>query len=459
MNGNSDTVSALSPPQTISPWSQRVWMVLIGILLLNSVLRGIRPPGMWPYTQFLLNYDFGFAKRSLQGALIGAMNIPGLLTYSFAFWYMMVVFAANVLLLLWVMRRLCATEDLTARLIATLFASSLAVIALAHFVGYGDQPALLVTLLAVAIRNFHYRCIFVAVLFPVCLLIQETEFVIFFPLVVFRFMIDLGDSVALQRRRMAALSLVFVCVLVALLAVANTHMSEAQATALLESIQSKADYPLRHDQTVPLTRTFTDFLGIVTRSYGDLPVRRFILLSCFVTLPSVAYLMRRTWSLMTRNGCPILLRTVAMGASVAPLTLIVIAADVNRFAAFAVLTSFIAYATARQRANVSDAVAPGSKMNVLLPVSLIAMNLSSSIPLFDGYVVRSFPYEELLHDLGNTVFLKSPFPPPPEQCTVTPPYDCGFIHRTFQSPESAVSISRASKPPPPAPNRAAAVPH
>jgi hypothetical protein len=459
MNGNSGTVSPLSPPQIISQWSQRVWMVLIGVLLLNSVLRGIRPPGMYPYTQFLLNYDFGFAKRSLQGGVIGAFNIPSLYTYNFAFWYMMAVFTANVLLLLWVMRRLCATEDLTARLTASLFASSLAVVVLAHCVGYGDQLALLVTLLALAIRNFYHRCIFVAVLFPACLLIQETEFVIFFPLIVLRFMIDLGNAVTVQRRKLAALCLVFVCVLVTLLAVANTHMSEAQATAMLRSIQSRADYPLRGSITLPLTKTFTELLVFFTHRIYDEPLaRRYLFLSCIVTLPSMAYLMRRTWSLMTRIEYSIFLRIVAMGASAAPLTLIVIAGDMNRFAAFAVLTSFIAYATARLQGGVAEPVVPASKTNVLLPVGLIAMNLSSSIPLFDGYVVRSFPYEELLDDLGNTLVFKAPFPPLPEQCTVTPPYSCAFIHRGIQPPESGFSFStsRVSEPPPPASNQTGA---
>jgi hypothetical protein len=459
MNGNSETASPPSPPQIIPQWSQRVWMALIGVLLLNSVLRGIRPPGMWPYTQFLLNYDFGFAKRSLQGAVIGAFNIPSLQTYGFAFWYMMAVFTANMMLLLWIMRRLCATEDQIARLIAALFASSLAVVTLAHFVGYGDQPALLVTLLALAIRKFHHRCIFVAVLFPVCVLIQETEFVFFFPLIVFRFMIDLGDTVTAQRRRLAALCLVFVCVFAAVLAVGNTHMSDASATAMLQSIQSKADLPLRHDQTVPLTKTFIDFLGMLPSFYEEPFIRRYLVLSCIVTLPSAAYLMNRTWSLMTRNGYSVLLRAVAMGASAAPLSLFLTPGDLNRFAAFAVLTSFIAYATVRLQGCVADAVVMASKSNLLLPVGLIAMNLTSSIPLQNGYVVRSFPYEELLDDLGSTLVLKQPFPPRPEQCSATPPYECSFIHRAHRTPESGISASRASKPPSPASNKAAAEPN
>jgi hypothetical protein len=455
MNVNTGTGSPLSATQTMSQLSQRARMVLIALLLLNSVLRGIRPPSMWVYTQFLLNYDFGFAKRALQGAVIGALDIPGLYTYDFAFWYMMAVLAANVLLLLWIMRRLCATEDMNARMIGALFASSLAVVALAHFVGYGDQPALLITLLALAIRDFYRRCVFVAMLFPLCVLIQETEFVIFFPLVVFRFLIDLGDAVTVQRRKFAGLCVACVCVLIAVLAVGSAHMSEASVNAMLQSIQSKADYPLRQDQAEPLTKSFAEFLDVFIGAYGQPFMRRFLFLSCIVTLPTMAYLMHRTWSLMTRSEYSTFLRVVAVGAGMSPLSLIVIAADVNRFAAFAVLTSFVAYATVRLQGSGADTVGSASKSNLLLPVGLIAMNLTSSIPLFDGYVVRSFPYEELLHDLGNTLVLKESFPPIPELCTVTPPYDCSFIHGALQPPQSGVSASAASKPSPSVPDQTA----
>jgi hypothetical protein len=79
-----------------------------------------------------------------------------------------------------------------------------------------------------------------------------------------------------------------------------------------------------------------------------------------------------------------------------------------------------------------------SKVNLLLPAALIATNLSSSIPLFDGYVVRSFPYEELLQDLGDVLGREEPFPPLPEQCTMKD--GCYFIQGFVES-QSAVSRS------------------
>jgi hypothetical protein len=55
------------------------------VVLLFSILRGIRFPNIWSYSHFLFNYDFGFTKRSLVGALIGLLGHPYLITYDFFF--------------------------------------------------------------------------------------------------------------------------------------------------------------------------------------------------------------------------------------------------------------------------------------------------------------------------------------------------------------------------------------
>jgi hypothetical protein len=247
-----------------------------------------------------------------------------------------------------------------------------------------------------------------------------------------------------------ALCIVCVCVFATLLAVGNTHISEASATSMFQSIQSKAEYPLQQYQTAMLTTTFTDFLGSMILFYREPLMQRYLSLSWIVTLPTTAYLVHRTWLMMTRNGYSIFLRAAAIGASVAPLAVHVIGVDPNRWVALAILTSFLVYATVRLQGGVADASVSTSQSNLLLPAALIAMNLSSSIPLFDGYVVRSFPYEELLDDLGNVLARKEPFPPLPEQCSVTG--DCYFIHGEIKPPQSGISRTDfcINKTPPPA---------
>lgn len=444
MNARQGTIDPPSMDQATPQWSERVWMTLIGVLLLNSVLRGIRAPSTWAYTQLLLDYDFGFSKRALQGAILAAFDHPALYGYDFAFWYMTIVFTANTLLLWLIMRRLCATGDMSARSIALVFASSLAIVVLAHTMGYGDQPALLVTLLALATRNFYLRCLLVATLFTACLLIHETEFVIFFPVIVFSFLLDLGETEKLRRRKSLALCLVCGCVLATLLVVGNTHTSEATASAMFQAMQAKTQYPLREDLMVMLTTTFRDFIGEMLDFYASALWQRFALLSWLVTLPTTAYLVRETWLTMSRSGYSMILRSAAVGASLAPLAMHAIGFDSNRWTTLATITSFLVYALVRLTTHASNTMTSTSQ-NSLLPAALIAMNLGSSIPLFDGYAVRYFPFEELEHDLAEVIAGNQTFPPAPkryfEQCAV-----CMTVAQPLTAPESGASKINTNPP-------------
>src|SRR5688572_26778481 len=82
----------------------RFMFILTLVLLLHGVLRGIRTPNLWSATHFLFNYDFGFVRRGLAGALISLASLPYLYTYQFFFYSSLAVLGGNVLLL-WVVAR------------------------------------------------------------------------------------------------------------------------------------------------------------------------------------------------------------------------------------------------------------------------------------------------------------------------------------------------------------------
>jgi hypothetical protein len=105
--------------------------------------------------------------------------------------------------------------------------------------------------------------------------------------------------------------------------------------------------------------------------------------------------------------------------------------------ALTIVTSFLVYATLRLHGRLDERLAVARQVNTLAPLGLIALSLSSSIPLWDGYVVRSFPYEELVHDLRQALAGDAPFPPLPEQCSVLG--DCYFIQGELRAPQSAFS--------------------
>jgi hypothetical protein len=390
--------------------SRRACFVLSIALLSNSILRGIRAPGRWAYTELLFNYDFGFSKRALQGAVLSFIGVPSLYGYKFCFWYDLTILLVNVVLLAALLKKICEVGNESFRSAALVFSSSLAIVMLAHTIGYGDQIALLVTLVALRIESFAVRSVFAALLFPVCLLIHETEFVLFFPVILFRFMSDLnGDRTCF---RLISLSVVIASALLMFGFLSHTQLSTTSAAAMYRSIQAKADYQLRQDELFMLTSTFSNNFAVQLKAWRDPDFLRFFLYSFIVTFPTTSYLLRET--LVALRGRPHgkFLRLPAVVASLAPLSMYAIGLDANRWTTLATMASFLVFSVVIP--NTEGEIIPVRP--TVLPALLVAMNLGSSIYLFDGYVVQAFPYEEHLDDLGKVIFGSAPFPPRPEQC-------------------------------------------
>lgn len=425
-------MNAVTSPgrSAIGSLSQRACFILSIALLSNSILRGIRPPGRWAYTELLLNYDFGFSKRALQGAVLSLIGMPALYRYSFCFWYNLAILSANILLLVALLKKLCYAESDSSKWVAMVFASSLALVMLAHTIGYGDQIALLVTLIALRIRKFFVRSVFVTLLFPVCLLIHETEFVLFFPVIVFRFLFDLSEDKS--RAKLLSMSAVVVSALLTLACLSCTQLSAASAAEMYRSIQSKADYQLREDELFMITSTFSDNIRMQLKAWSVSDGIRFFIYSFVVTFPTTLYLLRETLVTLRISRQSGLLCLAAVAASLAPLSMYAIGVDANRWTTLATMASFLVYS-----AVVPNSIALSTTLvrSPVLPALLVAMNLTSSIELFDGYVVRNFPYEEHLDNFSKVIFGSAPFPPAPEQCVES---GCIAIFR-FPHPESAVA--------------------
>jgi hypothetical protein len=384
------------------------------ILLANSILRGIRAPGIYACTEILQNYDFGFTKRGFIGEIISVLNVPWLYHYGFCFWLSVILLSINIMLLIDLVGNLCAIPDAGPRVGALVFASSLAVVVLAHTIGYGEQIALAVTLLSLRIQGFFARSLFTAILFPVCILIHETSLAIFFPVILFRFLIDI--EALSERAKVLALSVVIACVLVALVSVSHAHLDQARAAVLYQELQARADYPLRKYNVRAITTTYWDImmvnLGVFWRQQA---FRGLILESLAVTLPTTLYFVTRSVKALSLRRR--LVRWVAIIASLAPLSLHFVAWDTQRWATLATTTSFLVFAIVElDRRQVLSGSRDISERPLTLPVLLVAMNMGSTIPLFDGYIVQSFPYQEHIHDIAMMLRGEAPFPPPPALC-------------------------------------------
>jgi hypothetical protein len=391
---HTDSVSTAEPAGAPPPEARRRNAVLIAalVLLANSVLRGIRMPGYWAATHLLFNYQFGFSKRGLIGSLIAYLNSPFFYSYRFCLVESAVFLAANLVLLALLIKRLIGAGAHSAVLV---YASSAAIVFLAHTIGYFEQITLLVTLLALRIQGFYARAMFVAVFFSLTLLIHETGFLLFFPVLCFSFLIDLLERP--ERLKTLTLAGLVLAMMAETLLLGQAHLSHPAVAAMQQSLQAHADFPLRDDAFVLLERSLKDNLRLMV-NYWTNPLWLVIqVISSVTVLPTTVYLVIRTWRLLEGKR---LAQWAAVIASLAPLSLHVLGMDLHRWNTLATTTSFLVFAMMTLRSPTPSNTAEPVPISLLSWTGiLIMLNLTSAVLLFDDYVVQDFPFHDHLKDV------------------------------------------------------------
>ena len=395
---------------------ERVLVPVVTLLFIDSVLRGIRTPGRWAATHLLFNYDFGFTKRALLGSVVEALNIPALYHYDFFFWFSLQIFIADALLLLSLLKNTLDINHGATKAAALVFASSLGVVFFAHSIGYFDQITLLVTLIALRIRGFYRRACFVAVSFSISLFIHEGGFLIFFPVLFLRFVVDIDRHTTPTR-------IGTLCVLASGLSVlefciGRTHLDAVAAEAMHRALQLKADYHLRQDAFLVLSRDIHDNRKVMIDIWKEPGVWRFFLSSLVATAPSIGYLLWSSLAALTRRRSGHFLYALVIASALAPLTLHVLGWDFSRWDTLTITTCFLTLTV------VTMSFGPGSLpilsgrpfFSPLIPTALVALNLGTCITLFDNYSVQLFPFEGHVTDVIDMTRGSAPFPPRPETC-------------------------------------------
>ena len=390
--------------------------ILIMVVFVNSILRGIRTPGRWAATHLLFNYDYGFTKRALLGSLVGVLHLPSLYHYPFFFWFAVLVFTADTLLLITLLAKIVHVDQTTPKLVALLFASSLSPVFFAHTIGYSDELTLLVALVALMIEGFYSRSLFVCTCFLPSLFVHEAGFLLFFPLLFLRFGVDLVARPTWQR--LATLAALTLCLGVADFILGRSHLDPTSAEAMHRALQLRADYHLRHDAFQVLTRNIADNWRVTTELWRDAEFREYFFSSLWVTLPTVFYLLWSSWTAVPSSRYSSIVRLLVASASLAPLSLHLLGWDFVRWDTLAITTSFLSFVVVKlYLPSVPNTERDTSHRHSLVaPAILIVLNLSSTVVLFDYYSVQTFPYGKHFNDIVNLVTGRSPFPPRPETC-------------------------------------------
>ena len=376
------------------------------LLEINSVLRGIRFPGIWAYTHYLFNYDQGFIRRGLIGAIVRLIDIPILYSYRFFAIYSLTILLINLLLLSRLMARSIKHGGCFFIWPAMVFSSSMGVVFLAHIVGYSDQIGLLFTLAVLNIGNAKAKFITALIGTPLCLLIHEAFFIIYFPILAFTL---LTTNFIPVNTKYAALLIYGILTASITLFLINSTTSPQISKQEYTSAQSRATAPLRRGAFAVFSNDSAKdrvIMDIIWHKKGH--VAQFIE-SLSVTIPSALLIMAATVIYLLRNEATPIAIVLALAASLSPLTLHIVAWDMHRFNALSILTAYLVFLSASSYRKKHKKTV--FKREYLLHASMVICsiaNLFLSIPLFDSYQVKQFPYKEHIDYLSSVAHGENP---------------------------------------------------
>lgn len=377
-------------PVILSYFDIKFWYYVISAILFFSILRGIRFPGIWSYSHFLFNYDLGFIKRGLIGEITSQFNSPFLLSYHFFFIYSLVIFAINIILLSGLIRDFINSQNPILIGCAIVFASSLAIVFLAHSIGYFDHLGLLIALTTFKINGFYRKMLFLLLSMPVALLVHEAILIMFFPVIFMSLLLSIEKE---ERRKKMILVGAFSGILLILgFIITNFTLEQPEVSAIYTRLQAKIAHPLRQDAFMVLLRDANDNFQIMKNLWFD--KKRFIGLaqSLLVTAPTFLMFIYFTILILQKAKVKFYLIMLSVLASLSPLLLNLWGWDMHRWNTLSVTISFlmlhVVYSTSKNQSITS------SRSIYAIFAFLIFLNGISSIPLFDGYHVKQFPFFE-----------------------------------------------------------------
>jgi hypothetical protein len=394
-----DDLLAESTPEPVAQAASPRWAHgLVLCLLVLTVLKGLRMPGKWSVTQYLFTYRVGFIKRGLWGEVLHRVFGSATANYFVLAGVGLVVGAAIIALLVWLMRRL---PDEAERLPLTIvIAASPAVAFVVHLAGYLEQVGYLAMLGVLALHRRQRAqaalAIGSAALLP---LVHEASFLLFGGLLLLATLVGPGTSAPTRTR-------VGVAALVALVGVGSTlavlqwgRVSHAQMETLRADQTAFFEIRPRQDAFETLTVPLAASLADMRRRWSDPDTQLEMLFSLMVFGPAGVLLTLLAWRRARALDGPTRWRSAAgllvVCAVAGPLTLHLVGWDLHRWNSLVVFNAAIA-ALALFSARVTSSVRAHARSRRMLAAALVvaAWSVSADPVFFDGYGASHPPFSD-----------------------------------------------------------------
>ena len=384
-----------------------LWNFVVFTILGLTILRGIRFPNIWSYSHFLFNYEFGLVKRGLIGEIIKHFNSTWLSSYDFFVIVSALILIANIVLLSLLIRDLLNSKNLVLIGCSIIFVSSLAVVFLSHSIGYFDHIGLLITLVAIRINGFSKKVLFLLPSLTFALLVHEAIAIIFFPII---FMSLLFDVQAENRKHQFIWLVLFSTLVVSFTwLVSNSTIEKLEAREMYSNLQAQTGYALRKDAFDVLHRRGKDNLIIMNKKWLQAEQLHQFRDSLLAILPVLLTLMYLMVYMLRKSNTKVYLVILAVLASLSPQLLHVFGWDMHRWNTLTITTSFLMlYVVYRSKNRRLLTELPNGIYPIFILVTFL--NGISTIKLFDGYSIKSFPFTEHQTYIVNVITGKENWP-------------------------------------------------
>ncbi|NRB42119.1 MAG: hypothetical protein HRU20_27225 [Pseudomonadales bacterium] len=379
------------------------------ILLIMTALRGLRFPNIWSYSHFLFDYEFGFMRRGIIGAVLGLFEEATLFSYEFFFIFSLLIFCANLFLLALTFKDLIASQNMNLIAVVMIFASSSGLIFLAHNIGYADHIGLLITLISLRITGFYKKLFFIAPALFLSLLVHEAVLVLFFPILFMSLFFTMDN----KHQKFSLLIFSIISLLLFFL-IGSSTIDQTQSSALFDRASRLTPVPLREDAFALLHDTGSGSLTMMLDKWMNPARVLFLLLSGLLIFPLVYFFQRNMWVLLKAQ--PKIIKILCLLAGLSPFLLHIVAWDTMRWNTMLLTTTYLMCYLAYQQRTAQEKPTPlNLRPSITLLILVVFINANAQVMLMDHRQVENFPYPKHITYLSDVFSGKANFPEIPRK--------------------------------------------
>lgn len=366
--------------------AQTKLLILSILSLAAAVAASLRWPSIWTVTHYLFDYEFGFMKRSLFGAIIGLFLEPPFYFLDLAIIAHIIYMACLVLIIYIAFYYALKSGDYFFTLL--LFTST-AFTYLGHLVGYFDHLGWIIIVLSILLPITWIGVVARIVMCIFGCLVHEVFVFFFAPFIA----ADLWLRRYLRNQDPWLPSLAVTAGTVFTIVFVLQVEPPAHFAVTFEHLDSKsADFSPRSDSVEVLFRNVSE--NMTKMGWARIQIEIWIQLAGAIvsTLPLVMYFTILNILSVKRAKPSMIATMIIIGVPIGTLSANIIAWDTFRFGAVAQLTTILLFFSISMRLDEPVTHQGALKGYEWIAAFMVFLSLSTQPMLFDGIRLERFPY-------------------------------------------------------------------